>query len=196
MNERELQSRLDFVRRAEQLKDTLRSGYTSAGRTESVADHTWRLTLLVMTFADMLPEVNLLRLLKICVLHDLGEAVDGDIPAPLQVGQASKSDKERSDFQSLLDGLPVSLQAEFLELWDEYEFVRSEEAKVAKALDKIETLIQHNQGSNPPDFDYAFNLQYGRQHTDAVTLTAQIRRLLDSETRARAAHSAGTDVQS
>ena len=196
MNESELQSRLDFVRRAEQLKDTLRSGYTSAGRTESVADHTWRLTLLVMTFADMLPDVNLLRLLKICVLHDLGEAVDGDIPAPLQVGQASKSDKERSDFQSLLQGLPASLQAEFLDLWDDYEFAQSEEAKVAKGLDKIETLMQHNQGSNPPDFDYAFNLDYGRQHTDAVALTANIRRLLDAQTRVKANNSARPNGQS
>ncbi|MEO1622290.1 MAG: HD domain-containing protein [Cyanobacteria bacterium J06632_3] len=182
MNHSDIHERLEFVRRAERLKDTLRSAYTTNGRTESVADHTWRLTLLVITFADLLPDLDLLRLLKICILHDLGEAIDGDIPAPLQVGMKSKSDKERGDFQTLMDGLPEHLRSEFLSLWDDYEYVQSHEAQVAKALDKLETLIQHNQGSNPADFDYAFNLDYGKQYTDALPLTARIRMLIDADT--------------
>jgi len=184
MNDSDLNKRLEFIRRAERLKDTLRSGYTTNGRTESVADHTWRLTLLVITFADLLPNIDLLRLLKICILHDLGEAVDGDIPAPSQVGMESKSDKERSDFEMLMDGLPDHLRSEFLSLWDDYEYVQSNEAQAAKALDKIETLIQHNQGRNPKDFDYRFNLDYGKKYTDALPLTALIRALLDADTLA------------
>ena len=137
MNYKDLDERLEFIRRAERLKDTLRSGYTTNGRTESVADHTWRLTLLVITFADLLPSLDLLRLLKICILHDLGEAVDGDIPAPSQIGMESKSDKERNDFMMLLDGLPAHVSSEFLALWDEYEYLQSTEAQAAKALDKI-----------------------------------------------------------
>ncbi len=186
MNDPELNSRLEFVRLAEQLKDTLRSGYTTAGRTESVADHTWRLTLLTITFADLLPGIDLLRVLKICILHDLGEAVDGDIPAPSQDGTKSKSDKERRDFESLINTLPDHVRSEFLSLWDDYEYVQSKEAEVAKALDKIETLMQHNQGRNPPGFDYSFNLDYGRQYTDAIPLTALIRALVDADTSRRA----------
>ena len=167
MNESDVTARLEFLRRAERLKDTLRSGFTTSGRRESVADHTWRLTLLVLTFADLLPEIDQLRLLKICIIHDLGEAIDGDIPAPSQVGP-SKSEKERSDFISLLAGLPEHIRSEFMSLWDEYEYVTSSEARVAKALDKIETLMQHNQGKNPDDFDYAFNLDYGKTRTDAA----------------------------
>jgi len=177
-----IKARLAFVQRAEQLKVTLRSAHTTNGRVESVSDHTWRLMLLIVTFADQLPHVDLLRLLKICLLHDLGEAVDGDIPAPHQVGLASKSDKERRDFESLLAGLPESLRAEFLSLWDEHEYIQTEEARYAKAFDKIETLIQHNQGSNPPDFDYRFNFEYGRANTDAVPLAAKIRAMVDVET--------------
>ena len=186
MTDAELNDRLRFVQRAERLKDTVRSGYTTAGRTESVADHTWRLTLLVITFADLLPGLDLLRLLKICILHDLGEAVAGDIPAPLQVGAGSKSEKERSDFESLLGNLPEPLRSEFLQLWDEYEYVQSSEAQVAKALDKIETLLQHNQGQNPSDFDYSFNLEYGKQYTDAIPLAAQLRDLIDPDTAVNA----------
>lgn len=188
----DIASRLQFLREAERLKDTLRSAYTTSGRTESVADHSWRLSLLAMTFADHLPDVDLLRLMKICVLHDLGEAIDGDIPAPEQVSMAPKSGKERSDFLSLVDPLPDIVKSEFLSLWDEYENGESPEAQVAKALDKVETILQHNQGANPEDFDYAFNLDYGKAHTDTVPIAATLRELLDVETEAKASHN-GSD---
>lgn len=184
----ELTSRLQFLRTAERLKDTIRCAYTTEGRVESVADHSWRLTLLAVTFSDMLPDIDMLRLLKICILHDLGEAINGDIPAPKQVGLTSKSDSERADFISIIKRLPENLQSEFLELWDEYEYATSKEARIAKALDKIETILQHNQGKNPDNFDYAFNLDYGKRQTDMVPLTAKIRELLDQETAAHAAN--------
>jgi putative hydrolases of HD superfamily len=72
-------------------------------------------------------------------------------------------------------------------LWDEYEQARTPEARAAKALDKLETIIQHNQGANPPDFDYLFNLDYGRKYTRAEPLFAQLRELVDADTRRRAA---------
>ena len=193
MNEMELKNRLAFLQQAERLKDTLRSGYTGEGRPESVAAHTWRLTLLIMTFADLMPKMDLLRLLKICVIHDLGEAINGDIPAPLQVGRASKSAEERQDFQSLIADLPQTVQAEFIDLWDDYEYGRSDEARMAKAFDKIETLLQHNQGKNPANFDYAFNLDYGREQTDADPLAAKIRALIDVETAANDARTKQID---
>ena len=74
MTEDDMSQRLGFLRGAEQLKDTVCKALTTNGRTESVADHTWRLCLLVMTFADQLAELCLMKLLKICVIHDLGEA--------------------------------------------------------------------------------------------------------------------------
>ena len=193
MESSSISSRLEFLRQAERLKDTLRSAYTTSGRTESVAEHTWRLTLLAVTFADELPDVDLLKLLKICILHDLGEAVDGDIPAPLQSPTASKSEKERNDFLSLIDPLPDEVKMEFVSLWDEHEDGDSPEARVAKALDKLETILQHNQGLNPEDFDYEFNLEYGRTHTNRVPIAATIRDLLDVETKARASQGAHRD---
>ena len=76
---------VEFLRRAERLKTTIRSGYTSAGRPESVAEHTWRLCLMALVLAPEFPEVDFARLIKICVVHDLGEAIGGDVPAPEQV---------------------------------------------------------------------------------------------------------------
>ena len=193
MTPADIAERFEFLRVAERMKDTLRSAYTAQGRTESVADHTWRLVLLVMTFADLLPDVDLLKLIKICVLHDLGEVIDGDIPAPEQVGSAAKSGKEREDFRSVIEPLPDPVRAEFLSLWDEYDQAASPEARVAKALDKIETILQHNQGLNPPDFDYAFNLSYGRAQTDQVPLARELREQLDAQTAANAERRRPTD---
>ena len=193
MSSADITARLEFLRGAERLKDTLRSAYTTSGRTESAAEHTWRLTLLAMTFADQLGDIDQLKLLKICVLHDLGEAIGGDIPAPLQSASAGKADAERADFLTVIAPLPGHLKSEFISLWDEYENGATAEARAAKALDKLETILQHNQGSNPADFDYEFNLDYGKTATNKVPIAAAIRRLLDVETEARAQQSAHSE---
>jgi putative hydrolase of HD superfamily len=196
MDDARLAGLLEFLRAAERLKTVTRSGYTSAGRPESVAEHTWRLALMALLLAPEFPEVDFARLVKICLVHDLGEAIGGDIPAPEQARRAAagesagKAAAERRDLVTLLDPLPDHLRAEIAGLWDEYEAARTPEAKVAKALDKLETILQHTQGRNPPGFDYRFNLGYGRQHTAEPPLIAAIRAALDQATEDRARESA------
>lgn len=177
---------LDFLREAERLKSTLRSGHTSTGRPESVAEHTWRLCLMALVLADEFEGIDVLRLIKLCIVHDLGEALSGDIPAVLQREGSGKADRERADLAVLTRPLAPVKRAEILSLWEEYETAASPEAVLAKGLDKLETILQHNQGRNPADFDYRFNLGYGRKQTGAHPLLAEIRALLDEETRARA----------
>src|SRR6476620_8604976 len=181
----ELDAILTFLRSVERLKTVVRSGWTSAGQQESVAEHTWRLTLMAMVFYGRNSDIDGARLLKMCLIHDLGEAVSGDIPAPAQQPDAPKSARERADLVQLISSLPASVQEEILSLWDEYEAAISVEARPAKGLDKLETILQHTQGDNPPDFDYAFNLAYGRQYTSADPLLAAIRARLDLETARR-----------
>ena len=187
MNDLLMQERLSqllkFLQAAESLKTTLRSAHTSSGRPESVAEHTWRLCLLVMVMAPEFPEVDAHRLIKICLVHDLGEALQGDIPAPLQDPTVDKSESDREDLLELLSPLPELQRSEILELWEEYEQAETPEAKLAKAFDKLETLLQHTQGQNPPDFDYAFNLDYGRKYTELDAQTRQLRAWIDEETR-------------
>lgn len=192
MDDAQLAGLLEFLRAAERLKTVTRSGYTSAGRPESVAEHTWRLALMALLLAPEFPEVDFARLVKICLVHDLGEAIGGDIPAPEQARRAAagesagKAAAERRDLVTLLEPLPEHLRTEITGLWDEYEAARTPEAKVAKALDKLETILQHTQGRNPPGFDYRFNLEYGRQHTAEPPLIAAIRAALDQATEDRA----------
>jgi putative hydrolase of HD superfamily len=186
MNDTELKGILDFLRAAEQLKDTTRTSWTSRGTQENVAAHTWRLCLMAMLFAREFPEIDVAKLLKICIVHDLGEAVSGDISAKLQEGRPPKAEQERADLLQLAAPLPTAIREEIVGLWEEYEAATSQEAKLAKALDKLETIMQHNQGDNPEDFDYRFNLGYGRQHTVGSALVERVREMLDRETEERA----------
>lgn len=184
MQER-LSSILDFLRAAEQLKSTLRSGYTAQGRPESTAEHTWRLCLMAMLFEDAYPDVDHHCLLKLCVIHDLGEALHGDIPAVAQDPTVDKAIEERRHFLEVLAPLPAEKQRTLLALWDEYNAAKTPEARLAKAFDKLETLLQHTQGRNPLDFDYAFNLGYARQYTDLDDLTRALRAQIDVATAQR-----------
>lgn len=182
----ELEGVLTFLRAAERLKTATRSGWTSAGEQESVAEHTWRLCLMAMLLYGRTPGIDLARLLKMCLIHDLGEAIRGDVPAPAQLADVNKADQERADLLELTTSLPAALQHEIVELWDEYEAAESTEAKLAKGLDKLETILQHTQGRNPADFDYAFNLAYGQRYTAADPVMAALRARLDEETARRA----------
>ncbi len=183
MRDVELKGVLEFLRGAEQLKNTLRSSRTSNGRHESTAEHTWRLCLMILLFDKQYPDLDILKLIKICVIHDLGEAINGDIAAVDQVDGVDKGAEERQDLELLIRPLPSSLREEILSLWDEYENASSKEALLAKAFDKIETILQHTQGKNPPGFDYGFNLSYGKKYTDYDDLTAKLRALIDKDTK-------------
>lgn len=177
---------LDFLRAAEGLKTTTRNAWTSAGTQESVAEHTWRLCLMAMVLHPRLPDVDIARLLKMCLIHDLGEIIRGDVPAPDQAGlPAGKATEERQDLLTVIKSLPRASQDEIIELWDEYETGATAEARLAKGLDKLETILQHTQGMNPPGFDYGFNLGYGRDYTGAHPLLAGIRAELDAATSRR-----------
>lgn len=189
---------LEFLRATERLKVVTRSAYTSEGNPESVAEHSWRLCLMALVLRDEFPEVDLARLLAMCVVHDLGEAIGGDVPAPEQARRraadpnATKAAQEREDLLTLLAPLPESLREAITTLWDEYEAATSPEARVAKALDKLETILQHTQGANPSDFDYRFNLGYGRAFTEGHPAIVKLRTVLDRETERLAERDPGS----
>jgi putative hydrolases of HD superfamily len=178
---------LAFVQAAAALKDTLRTGRTASGRRESTADHSWRLCLLVMLFADELADVDLARLLQLCLVHDLAEAVTGDVPAPSQSTNSDRKQRELDALRALGAPLTQDLRDRIETLALEYEAGSTTEAVLAKGFDKIETMLQHLIGANPPGFDYEFNLSYGRVITDRHPVLRQIRDTLDKHTRERIA---------
>lgn len=178
---------LAFIKRAENLKNTFRLSFTTTGKRESSAEHSWRLCLLVLLFGGSFPGLNLEKCFKLAVVHDLAEAVCGDTPAVCREQHKAKAAVERQALEEIIQPLPEALGREVADLWREYEGATTAEARYVKALDKLETLIQHNQGLNPPDFDYAFNLGYGLDATGTSDIFAALRTLIDDETRAHMA---------
>lgn len=177
---------LGFLRAAEALKHTTRVAWTSTGEQENVASHTWRLCLMALVLAPRFPGIDVGKLLRICIVHDLGEAIGGDISAKLQVNMPNKAEQERRDLLQLCEPLPAHTRDEIVALWDEYEQAASPEARIAKGLDKLETILQHNQGAMPDDFDFRFNLEYGAKYTTDDPILRTIRAVLDEETERRA----------
>ncbi len=178
---------ITFLQAASVLKDTLRSSRTLAGRPESTAEHSWSLCLLVLLVERDLDGIDVPRLLKLCLLHDLGEAISGDIPAIHQDPDHDKAAEERADFITLCAPLPDDLKTEFLALWDEYDAARTPEAQLAKGLDKLETMIQHVTGQQVEGFDYLWNLGYGTNRTNKTPLLRALRDKVDAMTRQAAA---------
>lgn len=177
---------LAFLQKAENLKNTLRSAHTSTGRRESSAEHSWRLCLMIVLFKHEFAGLDIAKLLEMAVIHDLAEAICGDIPAVEQTLAPDKSQNESRGMREILSSLPDDIQNRIYELWEDYEHAKSKEAEVLKGLDKLETIIQHNQGKNPSNFDYVFNLTYGQKYMDTHPLVKEIRALVDEATRKHA----------
>ena len=157
MNAREY---LDILHVAERLKDTPRHCTTTNGRPESVAEHSWRVSLMASLLRHEFPDLDMDKVVNMCLIHDLGECFTGDIPAFL------KTDADRKTEDALLDqwvkSLPEELSADISALYKEMEAQETAEAKLYKALDKLEALIQHNESplSTWSENEYDLNKTY------------------------------------
>jgi len=140
MNVREY---LNILHTAERLKDTPRHCTTSQGRTESVAEHSWRVALMAFLLKNEFPDADMNKVVNMCLIHDLGECFTGDIPAFLK----TDADRATEDalFQQWIHAMPADISGEISALYSEMEAQKTTEARIYKALDKLEALIQHNE---------------------------------------------------
>lgn len=161
---------------AERLKDATRHCYTSGGRRESVAEHSWRITLMAYWISDEFPEADLEKLMKMCLIHDLGEAFTGDIPT------FDKTEADEQTEASLLGewvaDLPQPFADEMRALYQEMEERETLEARIYKALDNLEALIQHNESdiSTWIPLEYDLQMTYGN---DKVQFSEYLTKLRD-----------------
>ena len=138
---------LEFMHLAEKLKCTLRHDWTSSGRQESVAEHSWRLALMVMLMAPHLSQpIEIEKALKMAIVHDICEAVTGDIPyfeAP--EGSRAREDKRRAEnktIKEILSKFGPDLFEEIYHIWLEYEEGKTFSSKIVRSLDKLESQMQ------------------------------------------------------
>lgn len=133
---------LEALSMAERLKDATRHCYTRNGRHESVAEHSWMMTLMAFFIKDEFPEADMDKVIKMCIIHDLGEAFTGDIPT-FEKTEANERTEEKL-LNEWIDTLPENIRAEMTALYDEMAKRETVEAKIYKAIDGLEALIQHN----------------------------------------------------
>ena len=139
MQSREL---LEAISVAERLKDATRHCYTKNGRRESVAEHSWMMTLMAFFMKDEFPEADMDKVIKMCIIHDLGEAFTGDIPTFDKTQENEQTEEEL--LHAWVNTLPESSRAEMTVLYNEMAKRETLEAKIYKAIDSLEALIQHN----------------------------------------------------
>lgn len=147
INPENLEKILNFLHHAENLKSTLRYSSTKSGRKESSAEHSWRLTLMVLVVTKELNlDLDIDHAIKIALVHDITESITGDIDAiRIAEQEISKEEKQKLEIKAikkLKDSLSSKTGEEIYNLWNEYEQGSTKEAKFIKALDKIETLTQ------------------------------------------------------
>lgn len=138
-----------FLHAIENLKNECRHSWTSKGRQESVAEHSWRLSLMLIVCAPYLEKkIDLLKALKLALVHDIGEAKIGD-KHHLEIIESAhtKMERSQSEYQAVqeLTCLLGKDKSTIFKLWAEFENRSSEESKVVYFLDKLEACIQHNE---------------------------------------------------
>ncbi len=133
---------LDVLLVAERMKDTTRHCYTSNGRHESVAEHSWMMTLMAFFMRDEFPEADMDKVIRMCIIHDLGECFTGDIPT-FEKNQFHEQ-TEKNLLYSWVHSLPEEYAVEMQELYEEMAERKTVEAQIYKAIDGLEALIQHN----------------------------------------------------
>jgi putative hydrolases of HD superfamily len=147
--EKQIGSILKVLTLAERLKFELRHSYTSSGRQESVAEHTWRMSLMAVLVEPLLAKkIDTARLLKMIIIHDLVEAEAKDISA-LDILRnpeikIKKLEDERQAIENLRSALKETNGQEIYDLFYEFENKDTYESKIANALDKLEVQLQHN----------------------------------------------------
>lgn len=176
---------LEFMKEVEGLKSTLRTAHTALGRQESTAEHSWRLALGAAVLCHEFPELDREKVMLMCLVHDLGELYTGDVPAILKPDPGEKHRQEQEDVVRAAACLPPPCAEEIAALCEEYNQCATPEARFVKAMDKAETILQHSQGDNPPDFDYVFNLSYGKEYFLGDERLEAVRKLVDGGTRRR-----------
>ncbi|MGN8818873.1 HD domain-containing protein [Oribacterium sp. HCP28S3_H8] len=180
---------LSILGRAEKLKENTRHCWITPDRKESVADHTWRMTLMAMLL-DGEPEfqdVDLDKVRRMCLIHDLGEAFTGDIPA-FEKSDAD-GDRELAIFMNWVNTFPSPQREEWRALLMEMEELKTPEARVYKALDKLEAVISHDESdirSWLPN-EYELQLTYGAENMKVSPYFGRLRKVVDAWTRRKIA---------
>lgn len=139
---------LTFLGEAEKLKSTLRHNWTTTGRQEDSAQHSWRAALFFIIMHELRPlDVDPYKTIMMLLIHDLPETGYGDIPGFVKDTNVDEHTqhklREAEAAKQLYALLPSSIGEKFTALQEEFERGETKEARAAKALEKVESQLQH-----------------------------------------------------
>jgi putative hydrolases of HD superfamily len=164
---------LQFLALSERLKRELRHSWLSDGRRESVAEHTWQMALMALLAHRHLEQpVDIGRVLKMIIVHDLVEAIAGDVPY-FEEGTRKKlkAEREHAAIEEIRRRVAGETGQELFDLWHEFEARATAEARYASALDQLEVQIQHNLAPidtwEPIEYDLVYTKMRDRCSHDA-----------------------------
>lgn len=179
----EIRRFLQEMHAIENLKNAAIHSWTSADRRESVAEHSWRMTMMAYLMKDEFPEADIDKVIRMRMIHGLGEAVTGDIPT------FAKTSKYKAAEAWLLNqwvaGLPEPSAEEMSALYAEMKSQHTVESKLYKAIDKMEALIQHNESDISTWIleEYTLNLLHGEQQPAFLDYMKALKAAINEDTK-------------
>lgn len=192
---------LNFFHLCEKLKTEKRYGKTSDHEQDRVASHSWRMSVIMMLIYPLLSKkFDLLKALKMAIIHDLPEVITGDSPyfqhAFDREKRSLKDKEERKAMLAICDSLPEICKSELQEIWAEYVTQSSFESKMIKAIDKIEAQIQHNEAhiSVWNDYDRAHYESYLDKFCCFDEVLFLLKNLVQAESKEKLEKSDGNDT--
>jgi putative hydrolase of HD superfamily len=152
MNSTRLAQQIQFIVEIDKLKQIIRRSYLIGGeRLENSAEHSWHIAVMAMLLAEYAPApVDLLRVIKMLLVHDIVEIDAGDTYVYDQASLVSQAERERQAAERLFGLLPEDQAREFDQLRLEFEARQTPEAKFARAMDRLMPLLHnyHSQGKS------------------------------------------------
>ena len=135
-----------------------------------------------MLCADEYPDLDINKVIKMCLVHDFGETLTGDIAAFYKT--EAHEEKEEKALETVLQQLPDNYRKELSILFNEMEEMNSPEAKLYKSLDNLEAVISHNEASISTwiPLEFEENLTYGEANCKWSEWTKQLREVLKQDT--------------
>jgi putative hydrolase of HD superfamily len=146
MQENDIQKILEFLKEARKLQDTYRFTPKLDGGYENNAEHSWAVAFTCMLIASRLEEefdtkLDREKMLKMTLIHDMGEIKTGDTPTWEKIKQKHKKAEEREAMKTMTAVLPDDLRDEVMELWEECEARETLEAKIVKSADRMDPVF-------------------------------------------------------
>ena len=156
-----LLNQIEFIREIDKLKYIFRkTKLINSDRPENDAEHSWHLAMMAIVLAGHANEpIDLEKVMKMVLIHDIVEIDSGDVFAYDTTKSHDNFDEELKAARRIFGILPKEQAEEFLNIWIEFEEMKTPESKFARALDRLEPLLQNasNNGGTWREFDVKYD---------------------------------------